>query len=861
MVQQHKENFASWDNITEFTDVGDSQVVTDSDPCFWDDALPAINRTAGVRTSTLPAVFSGSDELVLYGRMKGLFGVDAGVGIWLYDGVTYVGMHPIFTLSGFFNGVAGTAGANKIANDTSDDTEKSYWTFNEWFWMRIVINGTSVKFYYLDSNSTVKPNDDDWLEATLIEITLGGALGTITQIGGVFTEVTGNLSDSRIDDIEIVVGEGIPIANSVIDGDTVKISSLYTRNTLGQIGANCRLTYHDPTHALASTIEPAHRTVITASETKWNTRLFQGEVVHTDTTTREIIAAGIQEKLRRKIANHDPVYTRGVVEYIDGNTMYKQNIGYETSPVFSDFGTLTDKLIVFIKKRTKEYRCGIASVAYTDDGDGAQAPTATSGSIANTFFLVDKAFSDSTRAYNFDIRAPHDRIAITYEAIILDTSVINKATLNLKIRLPRKQALRNGHTPQLMIYDYTNSQFRNLPSSVKGLGDDGAIRLTSGSGRNDYGSSTGNTNVQTKVLEIVISLPDDIPQGVIADYSSVGAANAHGFKQHDYKIAISTGHTGVATAIQFVTIEQSELRFDLDIDQSYSIGVSKIQTVNDHNLVFYANAAISWLDADIRDDGISGGGIDEEGMAIGDEYYITDKLSDIAAAIWSASGIDLILNLNFTVTDEIPDIEDASRVMILDWLQKMSELVGGAYWIDYTTDPVNDLPTLTLTDTFTDSGLILTDADFIEPMRQTTYKIDSSDELSTLRLMFSDGKVGTVSITPEHNPPDLGLETEFVPRPDIHTSRQAAQWLSKKKLLYTNAHRYFTCRINYDRANQDYSVLTLGKEVQVKNPTDASIVDHLTGTNGRLLVYQIELNRNWANGYTNYVNLILQLRS
>ena len=128
-----------------------------------------------------------------------------------------------------------------------------------------------------------------------------------------------------------------------------------------------------------------------------------------------------------------------------------------------------------------------------------------------------------------------------------------------------------------------------------------------------------------------------------------------------------------------------------------------------------------------------------------------------------------------------------------------------------------------------------------------------------MKIVGKDGLIGTTAITIEHTP-DLGLESTKVSRPDIHAGVQLAQWLTKKKLLYTNAQRFFSCRINYDRVNQDYSLLKIGEEVSVKNPTDASIVDHLVGTNGRLLIFQMELNRNWNNGYTNYITLILQRR-
>ncbi len=855
MVLQHKENFVTWDNITEFTDINDSQVVTNSDPCFWDDALPSETRVAGVRTTTLPAVFSGSSVITLYGRVKGAFGTGAGIGIWLYDGTTYVGMHPIFTASGFFLGVAGTAGASKIANTTSDDTEKAYWTFNQWFWMRIVINGTSVTFYYLDSNSTVKPNDSDWLEATAIAITLGGALGIITQIGGVFSETVGNLSDSFIDDIEIVVGEGIPIDNAIIDGENIKLSSVYVKKTVGQVGSSGRITYHDPLRTLGPTVETAHRTVTTISETKFNTRMIQGEIIHTDTMTKEIMINGVESKLGRTLANYNPVFMEGVVEYIKDNTMYKQPIGNEVSPVFSSYGSLEDKFVVFIKKRQKEYKCGLSSVDYTEEDGTPDTPAATSGAIENTFFLTTDGFLQADRAYTVRPSGVNDRLILNFQALIKEDSVINKATVTVRIRIPVKSEFRREGTqrPQFMINDFDANVFRNWTGDVRGLSTGGEVRSTNGQGHEDI---TGFA--QSKILELVVTIPDDLPAGVQSDYFNVGAVNANGFRQTDVSVGFALGFQQTLP-LSFIIIESAEIKFDLDIDQEYNIGVTKIQTVNDHNLVFYPNASISWMDEDVRNDGISGGGISDDDETIGDAFFITDKISDIIGAFWVGSGMDQIMNLNVTLTEEVPDIEDLRRVMILQYIQKIKELFGAIYFVSYTTDPTNDLPTFNVTDAPVNSGMILTDADFIEPMRQVNYKIDSSKELSILKIIGKDGLVGTAAIAPEHTP-ELGLESIQISRPDIHTSRQAAAWLTKKKLIYTNAYRYFTCRINYDRANQDYSILDIGKEVGIKNPADGSIVNHVSGANGRLLLYQMELNRNWGNGYSNYITLIFQQR-
>ena len=404
-----------------------------------------------------------------------------------------------------------------------------------------------------------------------------------------------------------------------------------------------------------------------------------------------------------------------------------------------------------------------------------------------------------------------------------------------------------------MIFDFTAGIFRNWTGDVRGLSTGGEVRSTNGQGSEDI---TGFA--QSKILELVVTIPDDIPAGVQSDYFSVGSVNAHGFRQIDVSVGFALGFQQTL-ALSFIIIESAEIKFDLDIDQEYNIGVSKIQTVNDHNIVFYPNAGISWLDADIRDDGISGGGINDEGETIGDAFFITDKISDIIEAFWIVSGMDQIMNINVTLTEEVPDIEDLGRVMILQYIQKIKELFGAIYFVSYTTDPTNDLPTFNITDAPVNSGMTLTDADFIEPMRQVNYKIDSSKELSILKLIGKDGLVGTASVTPEHTP-ELGLESIQISRPDIHTARQAAAWLAKKILIYTNAYRYFTCRINYDRANQDYSILDIGKEVGVKNPADGSIVNHVAGGKGRLLIYQMELNRNWSNGYSNYITFIFQQR-
>jgi hypothetical protein len=848
VVLQHKENFLSWDNLSKFFDVGDSNnIILNSNPLFYDATLPNITRICGVKTSSVPAVFVGTSTLTMYFRIltNGMVTTES-ISIWATDGTNFSGAGILQTATGEQTGVKNINGLTKTAS-TKNDSSAAYFTTGQWTWFKVVMNGTNQKVYYV-KNVQIKPNDGDWIEVSAIEDTIV-QLGTITELGVVFTVSVGNMADSYVDDLEIVVGEGLPVNNAVIDGSTIKIASTYVRNTIGLHGASCKLAYHDPLHSLSGTVETAHRTVITASETKFNQRLFQGEVTNTDTLTREIVAMGVDKKLARTLAAYDPVYTHGVVEYIDGNTLYKQDTGENVSPVFSSYGTLTNKLIVFIKENPRRYQCGVATIAPVDSGGNGITPDLTAGDIYNLFFAAPKAAdADSGVYYRHNTRF---YVEMTFTAIIKTSSVLDKATLTTWFSVSNAADTRGTNPPLMELWDYTNSVWRTF---TKNEYNNRHSDNSQGIGNSDTAISHDERNT----ARYEVSLKDDITTGVFADYSSVSSANTYGWKTHTFKIRIDSGDivTGGTTFKPLIHIWKSQLIVDLDIDQQYQVGLGKIQTVNDHNLVLYGNGSVSWLDEDVRDDGISGGGIDENGQAIGDRYYITDKLSDIATALWSASGIDSILNLSFSVTDEIPDIQNLSGVLILDWIQKVSELIGGIWWIEYTTDPVNTLPTFYFTDTPVDSLVTLTEADFLEPLRQCTYKIDSSQEMSTLKLVANNGLIGSQSITTEHTP-DLGLEVVKVSRPDIHTARQLTAWLSKKKLLYTSAWRYFSCRIDYDKANQDYSLMALGKEVTI---TNNGVVDHQSGTNGRLLLYQIELNRNWSNGYRNIITLIFQRR-
>lgn len=833
MVLQHKENFVSWDNITTEVFAGSDKWVNDSDPAFWDTA--GGSDTVAVKTSTLPSVFVGSNELILYGRLKASSTSNGSLAsFYAYDGVRYIGAGLHRTNTGTFWGLRSFDSAtNPVSGGTTfdDSSPINFWQQGEWTWLKIVISGTSLTIFYNNDNVTIKPSE--WTEVPEIAETITQMV-TVTEIGAC---VGGVALDCLVDDIEIVSGDGIPVNNAVIDGSTVKIASTYTRNTFGQPGAMCRVVYHDPTYSLAQTVETAHRTVITASETKFNTRLFQGEIIQTDTQTKEIIANGIQKKIERKVAAYDPVYTSGFVEYLDGNTLYKAANGEDVAPVFSSFGTLTDKLIVFTKPEFKKYSCFPSAISITtSDGSTPLVPDSETGDKTNLFNIIDRSNADNVKGWNIEHNAQFYGI-LQFDALIKDTTVVDstKITVSMRQRWNNKP-INDGPESHFVMWNDTTNGWVSFNKQA-------AFDDTAGGkdGASDFGQR------QSPLIQVTWDLEADL-SGVATDYYSLSAANTYGWKTAVFKFAMISGDTSLDED-PLIQIEFANIELDFDINQTQVVAVAKIQTVNDHNLVFYNAAATAWLDEEIRDDGVSSG----------DAYYITDKISDIATALWAASGIDSILNLNFAVTDEIPDIEDLTRVMILDWIQKVSELLGAGYFIDYTTDPVNDLPTFNVVTSYTDSGLILSDADFIEPMRQTTYKIDSGDEMSTLKIIGAEGLIGTESITVEHTP-DLGLESVLITRPDVHTQRQMANWLTNKKKIFTNAYRFFTCRINYDRALQDYSILGVGKEVQVKNPTDASIVDHLTGTDGRLLIYQMELNRNWKGGYSNIVTLLLQLR-
>ncbi|KKL28552.1 hypothetical protein LCGC14_2373980, partial [marine sediment metagenome] len=67
MVVQHKENFATYDNITKFGS-NQSLITTNSNPLLIELGPTTGTYDAGIKTSSLPSVFSGANALTYYCR-------------------------------------------------------------------------------------------------------------------------------------------------------------------------------------------------------------------------------------------------------------------------------------------------------------------------------------------------------------------------------------------------------------------------------------------------------------------------------------------------------------------------------------------------------------------------------------------------------------------------------------------------------------------------------------------------------------------------------------------------------------------------------------------------------------------------
>ena len=134
MVLQHKENFASWDNLTEVVTSGSgTHIITDSDPCNFEDVTSGNAYNLAVKTTTLPAVFVGTSILTCYVRIFMTSGAVAQQGgFFIYDGTRYVGIGQNYQSIGSQEAAIGVFGTSTYFNNAGDEiqTDIDYWTSN-----------------------------------------------------------------------------------------------------------------------------------------------------------------------------------------------------------------------------------------------------------------------------------------------------------------------------------------------------------------------------------------------------------------------------------------------------------------------------------------------------------------------------------------------------------------------------------------------------------------------------------------------------------------------------------------------------------------------------------------------------------
>ncbi len=851
MAKALLQEWSNWTGWTEEQIDGTQGFDNNSNPVNYDDADDLGAGFHNVALYKAITWINAGEAVDVYCRVKGLqesTGASQFNRIGMYVKDTSGNSYPMFIEHAGTTGLKRVsrarrqAGRGILATDNAVLFTNGQWIDEEWTWLWMHIENGIITYYWLGNNSTIQPSNEDF----------GTAAGTYTPAAPAFDDPvvevgvgaweTAFNAHMQTDDLRLITGAGIPIDNAVVDGVNVKIESTYASNAIGQIGASGKLIYHDPLHTLGLTVEAAHRTVATISETRFNQRFLQGEISGTNPVTREIILKDLMEKLKNTDCNYNPVLREGVIGGLIGNKLYKEEFGPNVTSVFP--GSYADKFIVFQRTNDKRHVSMPATIAITNAGGTGITPDSEVGKIENLYYRINQSDGDDEKGWHVSDNDTDFYSELNFNSFLKNGSVITKAEIEVKLRVSAPYST-NPPTPWLFNYDSSTWE------EITGLDKEDKIvsRYTDSDGTDDL----GQTQSERRTFKFNIT-----KQGTLLDYFSVGANNNLNFKQHTLSFRIYSGSTSGGN-YKAVNIESALLTFDLDIDQPFELAAAKIETVTDHTLAFYVSGGVSWMSEDIYKDGLSVGGVDSSGEVIGDKYFICDKISDIATAFWITSGIDLWATLNFTLTDEIPDITNYINVKILETMTKWSELFNAAFFMSYQTDPQNDLPIFNFANSFVSSGLTLTDADIFDWEDNASIRINSDNEASTLKVI-GKGVSGSTSITPEHAS-DLGLEVKLVTRPDINNRSQITQFLSKKKLIYKNAERFVTFKINYDFALQDYSRLDIGKTVEVKFPSTGAVANYVAGQQGALLIYQMELNRNAANGYNNFVTFICQKRT
>ena len=818
MVQRHKENFASWDNLTKELQVGtDSKITTSSDPLTWRGELPNTTNGEVAKTTTLPGVFLGTSKLTMYGRFNSTGAGSARMILYAYDGVKYIGGGLRYNASGSLYGIMHVnSSSNAFTGGVNYDIE--YWNFNHWTWLKVIINGTSLEIWYAKNWGTIKPSDSDWVHASTVDATIT-QMTTVTEIGAGFFEGVGALNESYIDDLEIFsdVGGGSEDSGAagLILGDA-ELVEFFGNSAIGAGGVMSFIIADNGLANIDTILANNLGNEISIYDTTYFNVLFRGEIADFNIvgdSLLELIADEGGRKLLNQNCNHNPIIASGFLQYLFDDTQEDVAAAYtNTAAWVSGNYPLSCE-----KAEANQIIINPYLISFDTAVDGEN------GSVKNLYFdNLNRLGAGSYNNQHHVTDTDHDvsSYSVYYDFYLHVKNGSTLQTLSLKFKAQITGIQNASSEPSLNIHDIQNSQ------------NDLILTLDESTG------STREVDGEFIIDETISSFDDYMVE--------VGAENDSGFQKFRIRIVLVSGisESGIALAIHTY---YAELTAVFDNAQTSAVGIGKITTGTDSSTIV-CDPAPSWA----LDDFPLADGFGKE-----DIFYVTKWMDAIFVDIFAAYDGTFTLDQNVTGLDELAEARNLEQELVYDILQKYSTLLNSLWWYN----GLNKIVHRSL-DNLLDTGITLTEVDAIGGKRAINIKI-STDLLRNKLIINGDLVSGETAIEPEYTL-SQGDEIEIYEDSTINTSKHITEGLINKTFVHKYASKYATVPISFTNPVQDYSTVALGSEIGLKYPNaevDQIKFDFTVGGLGILIIVDMGIQSSKDDGWNQKITLGLQRRN
>lgn len=539
------------------------------------------------------------------------------------------------------------------------------------------------------------------------------------------------------------------------------------------------------------------------------------------TWTVIITAFELSKKLNNKLTNYDPVTERGEIIQLkyDGANASSGIRNLRDAPWTVNehqnlFLTVLPSTGPRYMKVYPNYNEDLSTIQIVDPTDPDESTTSVTGTVVgsemfmyyDTGILVDDDAVSERADFNFfqisyDIGGSNKDFycPIFFRFYADSLASIEKLVLNVKMRN------NSGHTSLIRARIRLKNQTTGDLDYLWWEAPETKIRdIEFEQGRADYLDQAGQVEI--------IKVEFDKSTFDFADYIATSADGDDIRCIMEFKFY--TGRSTGSTEEKGLVILETWVDIDFNVDQNVDFATRKIASNDTQEILINTDSMRNFFPLSDK-------------WSARDEYFISDTLDTIMAAVWSQDGL---WTLSFDTASNITDAQRLDHISLYELLRKYALKLNRLFWFE---DFI-----IFSTSTFVSTGIELNHSDLVK--NKSLFFKDYSNLRNTLTIAGSYFSENVKTLSPEKT---VLHEEIFIMDPDVTTSGTAKDYADQQAPKYENSVKKFEVIIWYNDPAKDYSAIGIAKTIGLKIDDTGSILDYTSGGDGELVIKAIIYNQ------------------